>query len=133
MANQERVLDSFAAERVALHHMSGSTGYGYGDAGRDTLDRLYARVFGAERGPRAHSLEPQAPTPSRQPSSPSLRPGDDVLCVSGPVLRYSAAPVTGKGRPRGLRDNLPGDGLPPQVRRGTHRNGRGGSRSPVET
>ena len=50
LANQERVLDSFIESRVALPHMVGSTGYGYGDSGRDTLDRLYARVFGGEAG-----------------------------------------------------------------------------------
>lgn len=94
MANQERVLDSFAAERVALHHMSGSTGYGYGDAGRDTLDRLYARVFGAEEGlvrthwsSGTHALKTAL--------FALLRPGDDVLCVSGPSYD-TLAPVTGK-------------------------------------
>ncbi|NLA60017.1 MAG: hypothetical protein GX863_02820 [Firmicutes bacterium] len=94
MANQERVLDSFIAERVALHHMSGSTGYGYGDAGRDTLDRLYARVFGAERGlVRTHWAS--GTHALKTALFALLRPGDDVLCVTGPSYD-TLQPVTGK-------------------------------------
>ncbi len=48
--NQAKVLDAFANNRVALRHLSGTTGYGYDDIGRDTLGRLYADVFGAEAG-----------------------------------------------------------------------------------
>ena len=46
MANHERVLDSFISERVALHHMSGTTGYGYGDAAGTLWTG--SRVFGAQ-------------------------------------------------------------------------------------
>lgn len=48
LTNHVRVLSAFHAERVSEFHMRGSTGYGYGDAGRETLDRVWARVFGAE-------------------------------------------------------------------------------------
>ena len=47
--NQEKVLNAFKAERVALRHFNPSSGYGYGDEGRETLGRVYARAFGAER------------------------------------------------------------------------------------
>ncbi len=47
--NQEKVLNAFKEERVALRHFNPSTGYGYGDEGRETLGRVYARAFGAER------------------------------------------------------------------------------------
>lgn len=43
-----RVLDAFRAERVSETHFAGSTGYGYGDRGRDTLDKLFARALEAE-------------------------------------------------------------------------------------
>ena len=44
-----RVLDAFALERVGTHHFSSMTGYGHGDPGREVLDRLFARVLGAEK------------------------------------------------------------------------------------
>lgn len=46
--NTRRVLDAFQAERVTDAYFAGTTGYGYDDVGRDALDRIYARVFGAQ-------------------------------------------------------------------------------------
>lgn len=46
--NQFKVLKAFQAERISDYHFTNSTGYGYGDIGRDTLDVLYARIFKAE-------------------------------------------------------------------------------------
>ncbi len=43
-----RVLEAFRAERVSETHFAGSTGYGYGDRGRDTLDKLFARALESE-------------------------------------------------------------------------------------
>ncbi|MCR4772383.1 MAG: methionine gamma-lyase family protein [Oscillospiraceae bacterium] len=45
-ANTEKVLDAFAEYRVSEGMFAGSTGYGYNDLGRDTLDGIYARVLG---------------------------------------------------------------------------------------
>ncbi len=47
--NQEKVLNAFREERIALRHFAQSSGYGYGDEGRDCLGRVYARAFGAEQ------------------------------------------------------------------------------------
>ncbi len=46
--NTQKVLLAFQRHRIALRHFAPSNGYGYDDIGRDTLDRLYADVFGAE-------------------------------------------------------------------------------------
>ena len=46
--NFARGMDAFRAEQVAVRHFAPTTGYGYGDDGRDTLERIYARVFGCE-------------------------------------------------------------------------------------
>lgn len=43
-----RVLKAFQEEGVTEAHLGGTTGYGYDDLGRDTLDRIVARLFGAE-------------------------------------------------------------------------------------
>ncbi len=46
--NGEKVLKAFINNKVSAACMTGTTGYGYGDVGRDTLDKVYADVFGAE-------------------------------------------------------------------------------------
>ncbi len=44
----KRILDAFRAENITASHLVGSTGYGYGDAGRDALERVFARSLGTE-------------------------------------------------------------------------------------
>ena len=46
--NQQKVLNAFIELKVSSQCFYGSTGYGYGDVGRDTLAKLYAKVFGGE-------------------------------------------------------------------------------------
>ncbi len=46
--NQEKVLKAFQDNHIALRHFSGTTGYGYGDEGRDTLNKVFADVFHSE-------------------------------------------------------------------------------------
>lgn len=46
--NTEKVLAAFAKNRVSDNLFAGTTGYGYDDHGRDTLDRIYADIFGTE-------------------------------------------------------------------------------------
>ena len=46
--NTVRVMDAFSEFRVSDSYFAGTTGYGYDDYGRDALDKIYARVFGAE-------------------------------------------------------------------------------------
>lgn len=48
LENQNKVLEAFRNNRIALRHFAPTTGYGYDDIGRDTLCRLFADVFGAE-------------------------------------------------------------------------------------
>ena len=48
LTNTARVLEAFRRHRVSDSLFAGTTGYGYDDAGRDTLDRVYADVFFAE-------------------------------------------------------------------------------------
>lgn len=46
--NTEKVLSAFQKYRVSEGCLTGTTGYGYDDKGRDTLDLIYADVFGSE-------------------------------------------------------------------------------------
>lgn len=46
--NGAKVLNAFAENRISESCFYGSTGYGYGDIGREALDKVYADVFGTE-------------------------------------------------------------------------------------
>ena len=46
--NQLKVLKAFGDNQVSESHFCGSTGYGYNDRGRETLDAVYAQIFGCE-------------------------------------------------------------------------------------
>ena len=46
--NTEKVLSAFSEYRVSDSIFGGTTGYGYDDVGRDTLEKIYAKVFGGE-------------------------------------------------------------------------------------
>ncbi len=46
--NQEKVLNAFKKNQIALRHFAGTSGYGYGDDGRDTLNKLVADIFKCE-------------------------------------------------------------------------------------
>ncbi|MBR6410465.1 MAG: methionine gamma-lyase family protein [Clostridia bacterium] len=80
--NTERVLEAFASNRVSESSFNPTTGYGYNDAGRDRLDRIWAEVFGAESALVRMQLVngTQALTVGL---FGLLRPGDIMLSVSG--------------------------------------------------
>ena len=46
--NSQKVLEAFWQENIGEQHFNSTTGYGYGDLGRDALERVYARIFKAE-------------------------------------------------------------------------------------
>lgn len=82
--NQEKVLNTFKKNKIALRHFIGSSGYGYGDEGRDTLNRLFADVFKAE----AAICSPNIVSGTHALSLclyGVLRPNDTALSISGGV------------------------------------------------
>ena len=80
--NTSKVLDSFRKHRISEAMLYGSTGYGYGDAGRDALDLVYADVFGAEAAFVRHNI-----VNGTQAIAIGLygllRPGDVMLSITG--------------------------------------------------
>lgn len=46
--NQKKVLNAFRENRISAAHLVGSTGYGYSDLGRDSLAKVFARVFNTD-------------------------------------------------------------------------------------
>lgn len=82
LANTEKVLDAMQAHQVAARHFAPTTGYGYDDVGRDTLERLFAGLFGAE----AAIVRPQIASGTHALSLclfGVLLPGDELMYASG--------------------------------------------------
>ncbi|WP_080846355.1 methionine gamma-lyase family protein [Cytobacillus gottheilii] len=80
--NQYRVLKSFQDHQVSDSHFIPSTGYGYDDHGRDTLEAIYAQTFGGEAG----LVRPQIISGTHAISIALfgvLRPGDELLYITG--------------------------------------------------
>ena len=46
--NSLKILESFRKNRVSESHFSPSTGYGYGNSGREIINKVFAKSFGAE-------------------------------------------------------------------------------------
>ena len=80
--NSLKVLSAFQKYNLSEMHFNGTTGYGYGDIGRDTIENIYTEIFKAEdslvrtqfiSGTHALSTALFA----------MLRPGDTLLSISG--------------------------------------------------
>lgn len=81
--NQQKVLAAFIKNRVDETDFNSTTGYGYGDTGREKADRLTADIFGCEDAIiRAGALACGTHTLGVALYG-VLRPGDTMLCVSG--------------------------------------------------
>lgn len=80
--NQMKVINAMQEERVSDVHFAATSGYGYNDLGRDTLENVYARVFNTE----AALVRPQIVCGTHALAvalSSNLRPGDELLSISG--------------------------------------------------
>lgn len=80
--NQQKVLSAFIENRVSEADLGISTGYGYGDEGRDKLDRIVARCMGAEDALIRHSFVSGTHTLTVALFG-VLRPNDRVLVLTG--------------------------------------------------
>ncbi len=80
--NQMKVLKAMQDNRLSDIHFAATTGYGYNDMGRDTLERVYADVFQAEDA----LVRPQLISGTHALTvalSGNLRPGDEILSPVG--------------------------------------------------
>lgn len=80
--NTLKILKAFANHQISDYHFRTTTGYAYGDAGRDKLDMVWAEVFGSEKAlvrnqfvSGTHALATVL--------FGLLRPGDELLSVTG--------------------------------------------------
>lgn len=80
--NQLKVLNALQEERISDTHFTNSSGYGYGDIGRDSLDLVYARVFKTESAlVRPHFVNGTHAIGAALFGN--LRPGDTMLAITG--------------------------------------------------
>lgn len=98
--NQQKVLRAFIDHRVSDTHFAATTGYGYGDRGRDTLDEVFAQVMGADDALVRHSIVSGTHAITIALSG-VLRPGDVLLAATG-------APYDTLEKVIGIRDEAPG-------------------------
>ena len=80
--NQAKVTLAMHNNRVNATCFAATTGYGYNDFGRDTLENIYAEVFGSE----AALVRPQITCGTHALAialSANLLPGDELLCPAG--------------------------------------------------
>ena len=80
--NQLKVIKAMQDNRVSDIHFAATTGYGYNDLGRDTLEAVYASVFHTE----AALVRPQITCGTHALTvalAGNLRPGDEILSPVG--------------------------------------------------
>ena len=80
--NQMKVLNAMQECKVSDIHFAATTGYGYNDLGRDTLEEVYAKVFHTEDA----IVRPQLVSGTHALAvalSSQLRPGDELLSPVG--------------------------------------------------
>ena len=80
--NSKKVLDAFQKENVSEYHFNSTTGYGYNDIGRETIEKVYSDIFKSEDSlvrcqfiSGTHALTVSL--------FGLLRPGDIMLSISG--------------------------------------------------
>lgn len=80
--NQLKVLNALQTHRLSEAHFAPTTGYGYNDIGRETLEKVYATIFGT----KAALVRPQITCGTHALAlalSANLRPGDELISPVG--------------------------------------------------
>ena len=102
--NQLKVQKAFIDNGISESHFIPSTGYGYGDRGRDTLDKVWAEVLCAEDALVRHNFVSGTHTLATALFG-VLRPGDTMLSVTGTPYDTIHSVIGIKGEGMGsLRD-----------------------------
>ncbi|WP_041445272.1 aminotransferase class I/II-fold pyridoxal phosphate-dependent enzyme [Syntrophobotulus glycolicus] len=80
--NHQKVLAAFQKSGISTYHLSGTTGYGLGDSGRENLDNIVADIMGTEKAMIRHQFVSGTHAISSALFG-LLRPGDHFLSVTG--------------------------------------------------
>ena len=81
--NQLRLLHIFQSHDVTDFHLNGSTGYGYGDSGREMLEQVFASYFGGETALVRSQIQSGTHAIALGLYG-NLKPGDELICAVGP-------------------------------------------------
>ncbi len=80
--NSEKVLSAFIQNGVSESHFAATTGYGYGDRGREVLDAVLAQIFGCEDALIRYNFMSGTHAIATALFG-VLRPGDEMVCLTG--------------------------------------------------
>ncbi len=94
--NAQKVLKAFIDHRVSESHFAGSSGYGYDDRGRETLDAVWAQVFGAEDAMVRHNFMSGTHAITTALFG-VLRPGDIMVSLTGKPYDTLDSAIHGRG------------------------------------
>ena len=82
LINTERVLKAFSNHKISEAHLNGTTGYGYGDVGREAIESMFCELFETEEALVRTQFISGTHTISTTLFG-ILRPGDTVLSING--------------------------------------------------
>jgi cystathionine beta-lyase family protein involved in aluminum resistance len=103
--NQQKMLESFIKCGVSESHFAASTGYGYNDKGRDTLDKVYSAVFGTEDALVRHNFVSGTHALTVALFG-ILRPGDEILSITGATYDTLRSVIGRKNNNEGSLSNF---------------------------
>lgn len=98
--NQRRVLEALQEQRISEQDFGDSSGYGYADSGREKLERAYAAILGGEDA----LVRPQIVSGTHALAVTLfglLRPGELLLCLTGPPYDTLQAVIGNRGQESG--------------------------------
>ncbi len=102
--NLRKVLVAFRRHRLGVQHFASVSGYGHDDLGRQTLDKVFAEVVGAETAVVRVQLVSGTHAIACALFG-TLRPGDEMLAVAGPPYDTLEEVIGLRGQSKGsLRD-----------------------------
>lgn len=82
LKNTKKVLEAFKRQKISEAHLNGTTGYGYGDMGREAIENIFAEIFKAEDSIVRSQFISGTHTIATALFG-ILRPGDTVLSING--------------------------------------------------
>lgn len=101
--NQLKILEAFQKNQASDFHLNGSTGYGYGDIGRDVLEEIWADIFQAEKA-LVRSQIASGTHALALCLFGNLQPNDEFISISGTPYDTLQKVIGSQGEPGTLSE-----------------------------